>query len=240
MELFPDLAFGILGITAISFVGFTSYSLLRIAGFISAYKAKILCSSVFISKRDQKAVEVEDLADYRLARADIDFERQEVTTSILGIGKHRAIFREGLGSTSVIDVVENEIRKQSAVMPSVSQNEMSWPTGDRLPSDVSHLDVDLPKLTKAIDKVFSDTHPKKRNHTRAVLVVHKGQIIAERYGAGFSQDTPLAGWSLTKSITNALIGRLVGRGKVSIHQSTLLPEWHKSDDSHSRITLAAR
>ena len=237
MEPFPDFVFGILGLTAISFVGFSSYSLLRITGFISAYKAKILCSSVFISKRDQKAVEVEDLADYRLARADIDFERQEVTASILGIAKHRTIFREGLGSTSVIGIVEKKLRKQSASFPGAPQKEVSWPAGDRLPPEARQLDVDVPKLTMVIDKVYSDTDPKRSKRTRAVLVVHKGQIIAECYGEGFSQDTPMPGWSLTNSITNALIGILVGKGKVSIHQSTLLPEWHKSGDSRSRITL---
>ena len=43
--------------------------------------------------------------------------------------------------------------------------------------------------------------------TRAVVVVHDGEIVAERYGEGFDENSRLTGWSMTKSILSTLIGR---------------------------------
>ena len=48
--------------------------------------------------------------------------------------------------------------------------------------------------------------------TKAVVVVRDGQVIAERYAAGIGVDTPLLGFSLTKSVVNALIGILTQQG----------------------------
>jgi hypothetical protein len=42
-----------------------------------------------------------------------------------------------------------------------------------------------------------------------VVVVHDGRLMAERYAEGISADTPLVGWSMTKSVVNALVGILV-------------------------------
>ena len=39
-------------------------------------------------------------------------------------------------------------------------------------------------------------------------MVHDGSVIAERYADGIGVDTPLLGFSMTKSVVNALIGIL--------------------------------
>ena len=46
-------------------------------------------------------------------------------------------------------------------------------------------------------------------------MLHDGRIVAERYARGYGIDTPLLGWSLTKSVTNALVGILVRQGKLA-------------------------
>jgi hypothetical protein len=68
-----------------------------------------------------------------------------------------------------------------------------------------------------------------------VVVLWKGRIVSERYGQGITPDTPLAGWSLTKSVTNALVGILVGQGRLALHEPVRVPEW--AGDGRGRITV---
>ena len=49
----------------------------------------------------------------------------------------------------------------------------------------------------------------------AVAPIQKnGRIIGQRYGTGFDATTPLLGWSMTKTVTAAIIGTLVRDGKM--------------------------
>jgi CubicO group peptidase (beta-lactamase class C family) len=71
-------------------------------------------------------------------------------------------------------------------------------------------------------------------NTRAVVVVHRGQLIAERYGDGFTAQTPQLGWSMAKSVTNLMAGRLVQQGRIALADTRLRPEW---TDQRARISL---
>ena len=75
---------------------------------------------------------------------------------------------------------------------------------------------------------------RKELGTRAVVVLHDGKLIAERYADGFDQMTPQLGWSMSKSVTNLLVGRLVQQGKVSLDDAKLRPEWK---DGRRAITV---
>jgi CubicO group peptidase (beta-lactamase class C family) len=68
-------------------------------------------------------------------------------------------------------------------------------------------------------------------------VLHRGGLLYERYADGFTAQTPMLGWSMTKSVTAALIGILVREGRLSIAQDRLLPEWRGADDPRSQIRL---
>lgn len=71
---------------------------------------------------------------------------------------------------------------------------------------------------------------------RAVVVVQNGRIVAERYGEGFSDTTPLLGWSMTKTVTAAIIGTLVRDGKLALDATALFEPWKA--DNRNAITLA--
>ena len=70
--------------------------------------------------------------------------------------------------------------------------------------------------------------------TRAVVVLHRGRLVAERYAPGFDQDTPQLGWSLSKSVTNLLAGVMVQQGEVALGDDRLREEW---TDERSAITV---
>jgi CubicO group peptidase (beta-lactamase class C family) len=70
----------------------------------------------------------------------------------------------------------------------------------------------------------------------ALVVVHRGQLIAERYADDVRIDTPLQGHSISKSVTHALIGRLVVNGAIDPDQSMDIPAWKSAGDPRARIT----
>ena len=103
--------------------------------------------------------------------------------------------------------------------------------------DLADLGVDSGKLALALDEAFAEPGPERRVYTRAVVVVYKGHLIAERYAPAFNKDMPLLGWSMAKSITNALVGILVKQGKLDIYQPAPVPEWQADGDLRQKITL---
>jgi hypothetical protein len=77
----------------------------------------------------------------------------------------------------------------------------------------------------------------RRRTPRALVVVHGGRIVAERYALGFDATMPLIGWSMAKMATNALAGIAVQDGKLDLANKELLPEWRVNSDSRRDITL---
>lgn len=70
--------------------------------------------------------------------------------------------------------------------------------------------------------------------TRAVVVLHQGKLIAERYAPGFDATTPQLGWSLTKSVTNLIVGRLIQQELLQLDEAALWPSW---SDQRAAITV---
>jgi len=65
--------------------------------------------------------------------------------------------------------------------------------------------------------------------------VHDGRIVGEIYGEGFSAETPLLGWSMTKTLTAAIIGTIVGEGKMAVADKELFSGW---TDARAAISTA--
>jgi CubicO group peptidase (beta-lactamase class C family) len=72
--------------------------------------------------------------------------------------------------------------------------------------------------------------------TTAVIVLHKGRIIAERYRAGFDMHTPQRTWSVAKSLTATLVGRGAALGLIDITAPAPIPEWQAPGDPRAAIT----
>ena len=98
--------------------------------------------------------------------------------------------------------------------------------------DISNFDS--VKLRAAIGRAFEGGSA--ATGTRAVVVIWHGQLVAERYADGFDRHTRLAGWSMTKSVTNALAGILVKEGKLNTGAPAPIHAW--SGDDRRLITVA--
>jgi len=68
-------------------------------------------------------------------------------------------------------------------------------------------------------------------------VVHDGTVIAERYADGIGVDTPLLGFSMIKSVVNALIGVLTQQGRISPSFPAPIPEWRGAADPSREIEV---
>ncbi|WP_439616347.1 serine hydrolase domain-containing protein [Shinella sp.] len=199
----------------------------------SGYAAKIVCSSVFVSGRDPAQVLAEDVQApghplLKLMRQDVDLAGKTVTTHLLGLfAPGYAAWHEGFGCSSVPDgdfrAAQQAVSDIALPKLQAADAAVAWPDGEAVT-----LDSDLSAL-------LSDaglTGP----GMRATVVVHEGRIVAEAYGEGFDAKTPLLGWSMTKSVNAALVGRLMQAGALSPEMKDLFPEWR--EDARSEITLA--
>jgi CubicO group peptidase (beta-lactamase class C family) len=68
-----------------------------------------------------------------------------------------------------------------------------------------------------------------------MAVVYDGKLIAEKYLDGYDAGTPSHGWSMTKSVTSALVGILAGKEMLDIKDRVDFPEW--KEDERGKITL---
>lgn len=83
--------------------------------------------------------------------------------------------------------------------------------------------------------------------TYAVVVVHRGALVAERYGGAIEHwdrpaeqvgpDTLLLSWSMAKSVLHALVGTLVGERRLDVDAPADVPEWRGQGDPRGAITL---
>lgn len=83
------------------------------------------------------------------------------------------------------------------------------------------------------DQIFDLTPA--QGATYALLVVHQGRLVYERYDHGANAFYLQYSWSMAKSVTQALTGILVARGDLDLFAPAPVPEWANDDRRH--ITL---
>ena len=182
----------------------------------SAYSAKIVCSNVFIAKRNAEEVLKLDVQApghplLRLMRVKVDEAKGVVEAGLLGLfGKNRAVHRQGLGCTSD----GGRLAPLKAPVKPAAPGDVSalWPEGETI---AASQDKDIAAIL--------DDPALQGPGMRAIVVVRNGRIIGERYGEGFDAKTPLLGWSMTKTVNAALLGTLVQDGKTDTGQDRHFP-----------------
>ncbi len=227
----------------------------------TAYAAKKMCSCTFIAGRNQESIQKEDLGfgPLGLTSTTIDTINKIVTSSIFGLASKTAEYRGNLGCILLQgeDNYQVSLKVERPALP----DSLYWPKGTRAPaidsmaldtlsSDtlttdslstadslpvVDSLDgVHLQQLRDAIDRSFDPSMGMDSLKTRAVVVVYKDSIIAEKYANGFDDRTEILGWSMTKSITGTLIGMLAKDSTLTLEDQQLFPEW---TDDRKNISL---
>ena len=231
------LTISILIVLGLLWVISSQYPKLYIA---TGYGAKCLASAVFIAGREPMEVQEQDLnySIVKYTRSKIDYVNKTVTTSFWGLTPQTAVYRTGYGCCLVGDKSIDSFKSESFIKPTdqrFSVWQKNWPEGDKK-KDTIFSEIDKTKLDLAINEAFNSSG-KNQKRTAAVVVLYKGELVAEKYwqASGIGSDTRLWGWSMNKSIMNALAGILVKQGKLNLNAVAPVPEW--LNDKRRDITL---
>lgn len=226
--------------------GYYAYQIYESLPTGTGYTAKYICSALFVSGRDLDhdtivRNEIVPIAPtFAWVDTTVDFENKTVTGKVMA-GLHRvtAVYREGLGCTLAVDTSAKKlyVQAEGVSAPAQLSSDLIWPLGEGFEVGVFPSEINRIKLEQALDSAFMEPGPDSRRNTHAVAVVYRGKLVTERYAPGIDSNTPLMGWSMSKSITNALVGVLVQAGKLDIDAPAPVPQWKHETDARGAITL---
>ena len=205
----------------------------------TGFVAHNICVKAFVSGQDPQAAftEVRDQAGIRrlryLLRYRLDATAKTVDASTLGVFGSRAAFHEGQGCIKLhgsgqpyllrSDLQALKLPKTPPLLPEIAGPGMVEPSN--------------PALNAALDHAFEEPPEPPLRRTKAIVIVRDGRVIAERYAAGVGVETQLLGFSMTKSVVNALIGILTQQGLVTPSFPAPIPEWHAATDPRREIEV---
>ena len=186
-----------------------------------------VCTKTFVSGLDPQTVFSETTERdglrrlRRLLKFQVDRTAGTVDASVAGMFGSHAAFHEGFGC----------VLRHGAKEPYIPKSDIDAlriPKSPPLLAEIAGPDVVQPSdpaLKAALDHAFEEPAEPPFRRTKAVVVVHDGKVIAERYAAGIGVNTPLMGFSMTKSVVNALIGVMTQQGLTSPSLPAPVPEW---------------
>jgi CubicO group peptidase (beta-lactamase class C family) len=163
----------------------------------------------------------------------IDRAAKTVDASMAGLLASHAVFHDGLGCVLLHNLRAPYILKSDI-------DALRIPKTPPLLAEIAGPDLVAPvdpALKAALDHAFEEPDEPPFRKTKAVVVVHDGKVIAERYADGIGVDTPLLGFSMTKSVVNALIGIMTQQGLTSPSLLAPIPEWHGAIDPRREIEV---
>ncbi len=205
---------------------------------ITAFAAKGMCSSVFLANKEPARIEAEDLSFFpiSLAETTVDYNEKSATSTVFGLAKRKAIYREGYGAVIVLQATEDELRTSffKVPKPGYRQDTLSWPKGNVV-ADTLPANVNYDRLHELLDTCFDRPGSEPYKKTLGIAVVYENQLIAEKYLDGYDFKTLFHGWSMTKSITGAWAGILAGKGLLNPEEPVGITEWE--NDDRSNITV---
>ena len=221
--------------TALSALALSAARARDVPNVATGFVAGILCSGTFVSGLDPTNVFSDTTSampgtalitwamNYKVDRA-----HKDVTVTLFGLGRSHAVYREGLGchldhGDADLAPVAAEGSVQPALLPDIAGPAVVAP--------------ESPQLAAALDRAFAEPEAPPFRRTKAIVVVKEGRIVAERYAEGYGIDTPILGFSATKSVISALIGVLVRQGKLALDQPAPVAAWQNPDDPRHAITL---
>lgn len=201
---------------------------------ISGYASKNMASSVFLAHRTEASITKFDnnFDPINKAETNVDSNNKSATANSFGVLQRTAVYREGLGAVLVDDDFDISAPYLKP-MRNLSPKKLPYPYGKLAQKDTLFLNVDYQKIQQIVNAAF-DSDGERSKKTRSVLVIYKNQIIAEKYEVGIDKETPILGWSMTKSITSTMVGILAKQQHFDIYKPAPIAAW--ANDKRAKIT----
>ena len=201
--------------------------------------AKILCSNVFLAGLDPGFAAEHNgyfTAPYEdrshVTDIDVDVESQSVRVALDNGVTRTARICGSQGAVAIPLEADDVSFTPSVVVSALPPAETQpWPLGDAV--DPYDGPLDQKAVADAVDLAFDEG-----SMTSALVVTHRGSLVAERYGEGIESTTPLESWSRGKSLTATLLGLLVHDGEYTLDEPAPIPEWQSGDDARASIRIA--
>jgi len=186
-----------------------AFAWLGIPATAAGLVAKNLCSGVFVARRAQADVLAADVLPASpllwLVHVSVDEGRQLVRGRMLWSAERTAMRLPGLGC--VLDPTP-ALLNGTADDPAARQAGAAPTDGPPQDAGLPATDwegIDRAAIAAAIDEAFRDGRRAAGRNTRAVVILHRGRLVAERYAAGFDAGTPQLGWSMSKTVLGLLV-----------------------------------
>ncbi len=207
----------------------------------AAAYAKILCSAVFVSGRDEAEARLNSAffltpeADRAHMTTVVDRERRIVRATVRGLVTRSAGFYGDQGCVIHPEGTDSVLFAPTPVPTTLPDaGSQPWPMGDAPAREPLPQGLDNGAVNAAVDVAFGDPEAL----TAGVLVLHKGRIVAERYALGATVDTQLESWSMGKSLTATLVGVLIQQGALKLEAPAPIAAWQGDDDPRRAITVS--
>ncbi|MBU3011493.1 beta-lactamase family protein [Polaribacter vadi] len=197
---------------------------------IAGYSAKNTASSVFLANRSLEFTDKTDnnFSPINLATDLVKKDKNIASSSVFNLLTRKAIYREGLGAVLTL-TKEDETAAYLVPKRAKSDNITPYPYGNAEQKDTVFANINYDKLNETVASVFG------KNQSRAVVVIYKDQIIAEKYADGFTIDSRILGWSMTKSIMSTVFGVMQHQNKLKITDKAPIDSWQ--NDERKNISI---
>ena len=113
---------------------------------------------------------------------------------------------------------------------------VAWPTAgwETAPLPAT---ADAARVDALVTQALGPDSTGLNSNTDAVLVVHRGKVVLERYRPGFGDASTIhRSWSMAKSITGTLAGILVRDGRLDVRAPAPVAAWSDPTDPRHAIT----
>jgi CubicO group peptidase (beta-lactamase class C family) len=174
----------------------------------SGMAAKGVCSAAFVAGREPANLMAQDVLPaspvLKLINVEVDTRARQVTAKFAGGFERKATLLTHRGC--VLDV---PAPSATAAVPARPAANLPWPQGNTpIPSAQWPAGVNADALNALAQATFEGAGNPQAANARGMAIIYKSQLLLLKTAPGFAPDTPLHGWSMTKTVNGMLMHKL--------------------------------